>query len=364
MPNNKVAEVASHFRGVKIENSALVQNFKKGDLLYGIEEVRDIFRGSLKGKVSEEKITIDEYNNKLLYKFLDDDYLFLSSLKDKNNQAAVESLVSEWGLDEDEKKYIEHSLSHPKFTPRNEQMKPLAKKNNLGDEEEFRKEVKIRRLCKAALTSPNKKIHFCLDTLVQAQAITKWDAENNRIDNGYTDAELRWLYKNWDTTEGIKDKVIFYNKGKKCDAPWLGAGQKEWQNYKKSSFYSELSQQPQVEKKIPKRKAAKNLFADSPANSDSEQNVSDKNITKPKRKLFFDLDNQQEKDTHQKLKKPKRLMFGEEKPNDFSNPLTFFSPEDNSGDEVNTNANQASVVKESLETNNASQVISPVSKKF
>ena len=67
-----------------------------------------------------------------------------------------------------------------------------------------------------------------------------WDSENNKLDKGYTTAELRWLYKNWEKIEGLKDKVVFYQKGEIVTAPWLGADadQKEWENYKKGSSYS------------------------------------------------------------------------------------------------------------------------------
>ena len=162
MPINTVAKVNSHFQNVNVKNSALVQNFATGDLLYGIEEVRVKFRAVLKEKVGEEeKITIDEYNNKLMYELFSDPF---SSEFLANADTAIESLVAERNLNKAEKQYINNSLSYAKLNPQNNE---ISITNSLEDPMEG---TRLRRLCKAALTSPDKKIHFCLDVIDQKQA--------------------------------------------------------------------------------------------------------------------------------------------------------------------------------------------------
>ena len=206
MPNNNVAKVNSHFQNVDIKNSALVQNFVKGDLLYGVEEVRNVFRAILQDKVKDERITIDYYNNTIMIKCLDFDNNFESSLHEKANEEIIDFLRSEnVEVDEALQKYVEHSLSHKKFTPKNDNLdeKKLAA---VKDEGSYRLQVKLRRLCKAALTSDVKKIHFCLDIIEPKDVINKWIFEDNKRDDRYTTAELRWLYKNWDKIEGLREK--------------------------------------------------------------------------------------------------------------------------------------------------------------
>jgi hypothetical protein len=255
---NNVIEVKHYFRGIDIENSALVQNFKEGDLLYGFKDVRSQFRPYIENRITSKNITIDDYNNPLLHKFLDDAYYFLPQLKDIDNESAINFLTKEYQLDQAQQEYITHILSHQKLSPRNEDIKP--KRAERKSIEDYREEVKLRRLCKAALTWPNKTIHFCLDMLMEEQAITKWGLEKNKIDNGFTDAELRWLYKNWET---VKDKVTFYKKGERCEAPWAGEKAAYWtEHYKKGSFYTQaVAEQKPVQKDEHKLKGkGKRLF--------------------------------------------------------------------------------------------------------
>ncbi|MGB6976067.1 MAG: hypothetical protein WBE18_01210 [Gammaproteobacteria bacterium] len=281
---NNFLEVTKHFEKIDVENSALVQNFKDGDLLYGFKDVRSVFRPHIEKRITSKNITIDDYNNPLLHKFLDDDYYFLLNLKDADIDTVVKSLAEVYLLDEAQQKYITYILSQEKFSPRNEEMKPKLEKRK--SDADHREEVKLRRLCKAALTWPQKTIHFCLDTLNEDQAITKWNREENKIDNGFTDAELRWLYKNW---EKVKDKVIFYKNGEQTEAPWAGEKATSWaENYKKGSFYvQQMAEEPEV-KKAPTKGKGKNKRSFTDFEDDVEENSPKKRgaKSKPNRNLF------------------------------------------------------------------------------
>ncbi|MBF8808634.1 MAG: hypothetical protein IC227_10690 [Enterococcus lacertideformus] len=64
-----------------------------------------------------------------------------------------------------------------------------------------------------AKSIPEVKIFFILDGINMEAVVHKNDFYNRSIMN----RELRYIYRNRYSLEG---KIIFFNKGEKCEAPW------------------------------------------------------------------------------------------------------------------------------------------------
>ena len=186
----------------KFKDTALYTNFKPGDLIYGIEDIRNLCRKALKEKV-KTRITIDEYNNAIIPVFLDENAKFIKNY----NQGKYEEKVNSLG-DSELRLHLQflQEVQHAKLNIQNDDL-PTSKKNTEAEER------KIRRACKAGMFKVGIKIHFLLDDVELDQVFTPGQPHYNK----HTSAELRYIAKHWPE---LSDKVIFYHNGNVVTPEW------------------------------------------------------------------------------------------------------------------------------------------------
>ncbi|WP_374699524.1 RHS repeat-associated core domain-containing protein [Wolbachia endosymbiont (group A) of Limnophora tigrina] len=190
-----------------------VNDFKKGDLIYGLDSPRKNYVDSAKKKYPGEKIIINKYNDPVLGK-----YSPTSSsipLKDKDLVEYEEFLKSE-------EKFNEKVL-------KNEDKENEYKKGSAFDTIK-RMERQIARACKAGIvfkTSRGKKVHFVLDEIDINRVLDKKIYHYKNITSG----ELRSIYRQRNK-EWIEKNVVFWKGGKKVNPPWEDDKmRKAWKNY-------------------------------------------------------------------------------------------------------------------------------------
>ena len=186
----------------KFKDTALYANFNPGDLLYGLEDTRNLCRKTLKEKV-KTRITIDEYNKVILPIFLDENAKFIKNYNQDKHEEKVKSLGdSELMLH----LHFLQDVEHAKLNIQNDDL-PISKKKTEAEER------KIRRACKAGMLKDGIKIHFLLDDVKLDQAFTPGQPHYNK----HTSAELRYIAKHWSE---LSDKIIFYHDGNIVAPEW------------------------------------------------------------------------------------------------------------------------------------------------
>lgn len=182
----------------------LLRNFTAGDLLYGREGDRKIFRTLIKAKTGGALITVDEYNRQSLELDIGFDGVYT-----KKESREMDVIV-----------YTFYSFLHA-----HEKYSPILD-GGKGDVDEGH--PKIRRACKAMIeytVSQRKTIHFLLGSLTIEEAVTKGNSF-------FTESELRYVYRN---KEELSSSVKFYNKeGMECPSPWDSAPDL-WKRYEPKS---------------------------------------------------------------------------------------------------------------------------------
>jgi len=188
-------------KGYNMLKSELVNNFKGGDLLYGLRDIRDSFKKALRQNIGAKiPIIVDEYNSSIIAKFCDD------------------------GVFEETRytsKLLDNERTHLKFLKDvcDEKVKITRNDFPANEKKLYNEERKTRRACKAALYKPDCTIHFCLDNIDIRQVFKRdYSLQQNQRDKNercyydlYTSAEIRFVCKNWDK---LSEKVKFYNDGK------------------------------------------------------------------------------------------------------------------------------------------------------
>lgn len=177
----------------------LVENFKVGDLVFGQEKQRELFRSILnsKHKKLDSKFTIDHVNNAIIYQSMNDGEL---SLRDPALLGPLQEFAKEFF------EFLQQEKnSHPKY--KNSWDKSLE----TADEEFL-----IRSNCQAAIRfvlsdscTKGTKIHFDIKNLNIKRII---EGVNNKF---FTGAELREVIRLiQDNSDKIRKKILFYEDGK------------------------------------------------------------------------------------------------------------------------------------------------------
>lgn len=187
--------------------SELVKNFRKGDLLYGLEkEARQRYMSAITTALSNTEVlcTADRYNNK-----------FLCQLVDKSKQEfeiKFQKLMEDYAKESDENSQSLSSYG-------NQIVGNIKKKNPTYFDEERTEQELFKKFCKEAIdytVENGHTIHFLIDEL-DVPAIFKEKESRSALGKSYTASELRYIKKNWDQ---LKDHVIFYRSGSKVGVPW------------------------------------------------------------------------------------------------------------------------------------------------
>jgi len=189
MPRDKVEQ---------FKQTPLYINFEKGDLLYGLQDVRTGVKPILASKVDDAVVIIDSVNNNLLESLRKND----TSTYTKSSDEFIQS-------------YGSYLSDHEKYSPSNPQP-------GKGDHSEYLR----RRACKAAIEfailKRGKKIHFCLDGVNSFEPMDMgrviFKSHDLKPDHGFTASELRFIYRNWDR---LKHAVKFYRHYEEVPAPWV-----------------------------------------------------------------------------------------------------------------------------------------------
>lgn len=193
----------------------ILDHFKKGDLLYGIEKYRTIYKSALKEKVGHGiPVSVDEYNNFCIVNLLENDKLwtkakeasFLKKVDQKQTLIPAAYLKQHY-----------RAIKFPSY-------KKISITNNdysnnkKNIDEEHRK---VRRACKARMLDSSITIHFMLDGLNACHLFNRdysiKHTKNNKVKgikclyDSYTSAELHFVFKHF---EQIESHIKFYLAGK------------------------------------------------------------------------------------------------------------------------------------------------------
>ncbi|QSH40451.1 hypothetical protein P0136_13200 [Lentisphaerota bacterium ZTH] len=175
-------------------NCELVREFKKGDLIYGLNNIRQIYAVRIREKIDYKHVTVDTINNNYMFMY---DY-------DRN------------GVPEELHGYFNYYRNGSGYG-RKEPKKGI--KADLDNQP-----WDIRRLCKSAIKYTVRKgfkIRFVVDGIDFARVVTKcryqpYD-DTYHEDDSYTASELRFIYRNWLT---LKFNIVFYSFGERIQPPW------------------------------------------------------------------------------------------------------------------------------------------------
>ncbi len=217
-----VAMAASHY-----ENSDLVQDFKPGDLLYGLNDKREPYTRVLRQKFADKRpnlrLTADEFNNSVIFKLID----FSGGYSGDASQTLPFS--SPASLD-----YHKYLLSSA--------LPGLRLTDALSDEKKRPDDLdgedrRLRRGCKAMIQyiqtpgyqvanalgeKATPKVHFILDGLLDLETVFQ-DERPSPTKGGvgyfytHTAAELRYIKRHWPCG------VVFYKRGERQKSnyvPW------------------------------------------------------------------------------------------------------------------------------------------------
>lgn len=206
-------------------------NFKPGDKLYGIHDVKAGMGVTARPNVGRAPHTSELYN--LLTHAGKEKHVIIDTINNVLGISAAKSPDTKSISDAEALEYLEFISHHPRYGPK------------FKDANED-----IKKSCKAALeyTTTVKKstVHFELSGMDLAQIVAK-------TDKSVTGAELRSIYrrvvrqKGKGDSPGIHpDNVRFYKFGKEVPAPWI-SDPELWQAYKPKA--EKAGEQQQAEKK-------------------------------------------------------------------------------------------------------------------
>jgi hypothetical protein len=205
----------------------ILENFKLGDFLYGLDVYRDNTKKNLRLKKFsvDTVVTVDSYNNLLItnlgQKTLsnpEEEAAFIKGLT--TPQAPEEEPLTKFSFETLHKHYqMLKSPQHPKLSIYNNQFPKNNKELTVS-------ERKIRRACKACLFNPDVTIHFILDGINVLNVFDRTASLEQHAGetylckhDSYTSAELRYLLKHYET---IKQHVKFYADDNEIDLfSWL-----------------------------------------------------------------------------------------------------------------------------------------------
>jgi hypothetical protein len=215
----------------------LVDEFKKGDVLYGMHAERKKYWNVIESK-GGYFITADRYNETILAPRLDWDGDLKLAPRDGKDlvKEKMDRLFRDpkaWGAADDKemlaelktvKEFAEFLWAHDKFTP-----------TRIVNPNKDKSSPRIRRACKAMIqfitSRQGRRLHFLLDGLDMNQTV------DPAKDKSFTGSELRYIYRNWN---GIVDKqlgsnlqarTVFYLAGNSCQPPW-DSDPKQWEKYR------------------------------------------------------------------------------------------------------------------------------------
>lgn len=203
----------------------IIDNFNKGDLVYGLSANRKKVESLLKDKVgSKVPVIVDEYNAHVIPLFIDHNFVsheqftvvensFLSSLA-HNQKLHSDYLSSHYTILKNIHKATLRITNHE------------FKENEKGLCEDQRR---TRRACKARLLDNSVQIHFILDDIdIRHTFDRKFSLESKEAlsiknikcpHDAFTNAELRFTFKHY---EEVKNHIKFYARDKEIDIfDWL-----------------------------------------------------------------------------------------------------------------------------------------------
>ncbi len=196
----------------------LEDNWKEGDLLYGLQKearraVIEELKGRLDSKHQRLHCTFDRRIGNEMCRFVDVDDGFFSN--DEYNEWLDEK-------DEDFRLYAEDMQAHARYNS--------AQPKKSGDKAD-QHDVAVKRGCKWAIeyaVTHGQTVHFLLDGLNINSIISKGNSS-------FTNSELRFIYRNRED-ERFKSNIKFYIDCNECDALWASDdGRKDWEQYKPKS---------------------------------------------------------------------------------------------------------------------------------
>ncbi len=247
----------------KVGSESLLKNFQLGDMLFGREDVREIYRPKLEAKYRDAKLTADDFNNKLLPFLLDDG----------NGHARLfaDGEYEEWyaSLDRELQEHLVALVQQEKHSPLSDDNHRDHHRDGVGKD---REKTKYTRACKAMVLitcQKGGKIRFCTDG-VSAKNILD---PNDPYYHTHTSSELRFIKKHW---HDLQDSVVFYQKEKQCELePWKDAEKKPLAGYGQQLFFqSEPIMPPVPKKKRTVRKFNRGIGSDKSINPQQEQHQS------------------------------------------------------------------------------------------
>jgi len=219
-----------------IGQSALIKDFEPGDLLYGLERDRELYRPELEQKLTPHfegsvLLTIDDIHSKLSKVIYNQHFQTTSPntalLKAQKYESPMRSHLSTWILDEN-------------FT-----LIANSPTKILVQDDHDRINGVIRDGCLNALLNTKGTIRFCLDT---------FNTDDARLPNStnyqsFTSIELRFAAENW---MQINHHVVFYLHGEQCKAPWGTNDAQAWLENRSKAENVHLISSPPLMRLSPK----------------------------------------------------------------------------------------------------------------
>lgn len=195
----------------------LFDDFQPGDLLYGMEVVKDERGLELSAPRKTYRDRLRQHNPKL--KFQAGCYATIDELN--LGETILELLSNFFRVPPDGERdfFGTHSCSQPV-----QAHLQYLKSNQHGydfqrfDREGKSKKYMLRHICKATLLRPDVRIHFLLDGIDIARVARK--LHNNKIERAFTASELRFIFRKWGKGHGLEERIKFYENGQVVPAPW------------------------------------------------------------------------------------------------------------------------------------------------
>jgi hypothetical protein len=243
----------------------IFDNFKKGDLLYGLESERAKYRPALRRAINDPKypITVDDLNNKVLV------FAKPKGKWSEEGEAAALSYLNnprDSGLSSQEEVVL--YTNHLKILKNTSYSKLNIQRNDFPDnKKDLSKTARsIIRICKLVIFEyPKEKkctIHFLLDKINLRHVIDREYSQSHSPDHrsvkrdanilfdSYTSAELRFILKKYDAILEEKVSLKFYQNKEEIEfLDWILGQPKEtyealvrYANRKKLTTFLELLQ--------------------------------------------------------------------------------------------------------------------------
>ncbi len=210
----------------------LGDQFKDGDLFYGLEGTDPHMEGKtprrpLIKKLREQRnnpslpMTADDLNNIFSHLIRSEELADTSALEDAIIQYYK---VQNTSYNADDRDFL---LEYGKFLAKQERYHPLVltDSSSSGEEElkkiQYRNDWNLKKACKAGVLFTHQrknKIYFLLDQIDLSMTLTKANQKNYK---GYTNSELRFIFKMSLKDPSILETVLFYQGGVQVNAPWL-----------------------------------------------------------------------------------------------------------------------------------------------